>query len=60
MNQLHNPSLNEFQIVLVRRRLLGQDDNLQARCNSGFQEPDEGRWAQWSAADRDAITELDA
>ncbi|HIG56473.1 MAG TPA: hypothetical protein EYQ18_21320 [Candidatus Handelsmanbacteria bacterium] len=41
-------------------RLLGQDDHLQARGNSGFQEPDEGRWAQWSAADRNAITELDA
>ena len=41
-------------------RLLGQDDHLQARGNSGFQEPDEGRWAEWSAADRDAITELDA
>ena len=38
-------------------RLLGQDDHLQARGNSGFQAPDESRWAEWSKADRDAIVE---
>ena len=36
-------------------RLLGQDDHLQPRANSGFQEPDEVRWAQWQQADRDAL-----
>ena len=36
-------------------RLLGQDDHLQLRANSGFQEPDEVRWAQWQQADRDAL-----
>ena len=41
-------------------RLLGQDDHLQARGNSGFMEPDEDSWAQWAAADRDAIVEADA
>ena len=38
-------------------RLLGQDDHLQARGNSGFQEPDEDRWSQWLKADRDVIVE---
>jgi ectoine hydroxylase-related dioxygenase (phytanoyl-CoA dioxygenase family) len=38
-------------------RLLGIDEHLQARGNSGFQEPDEQRWRQWSAADREALVE---
>ena len=38
-------------------RLLGVDDQLQARCNSGFLDPDEERWAEWAAADRAAIIE---
>ncbi|NKB70520.1 MAG: hypothetical protein GKR89_25910 [Candidatus Latescibacteria bacterium] len=38
-------------------RLLGQDDHLQARGNSGFQEPDQQRWQQWSAADREVLKE---
>ncbi|MBN59946.1 MAG: hypothetical protein CME20_01190 [Gemmatimonadetes bacterium] len=41
-------------------RLLGQDDHLQLRANSGFQEPDEARWAQWQQADRDALAEESA
>jgi len=36
-------------------RLLGQDDNLEARANSGFQTPDEPKWKEWAQADRDAI-----
>jgi len=38
-------------------RLLGADEQLQGRCNSGFQEPDEGRWQQWMAADQEALSE---
>ncbi len=40
-------------------RLLGVDDHLQARGNSGFQEPDEGRWQQWIAEDREALKEIE-
>ena len=36
-------------------RLLGQDDHLQARGNSGFLRPDEERWKEWRAADTDAL-----
>ncbi len=36
-------------------RLLGVDEQLQPRCNSGFLIPDEERWAEWAAADRAAI-----
>lgn len=36
-------------------RLLGQDEQLQARGNSGFQVPDEQRWVEWSAADHEAM-----
>ena len=36
-------------------RLLGQDDHLEARANSGFQTPDEPKWKEWAQADRDAI-----
>ena len=36
-------------------RLLGQDDHLQARGNSGFLQPDEARWRQWSQDDRRAL-----
>ena len=35
-------------------RLLGEDDHLQARANSGFQRPDEERWKQWANADAEA------
>jgi hypothetical protein len=35
-------------------RLLGEDDHLQARANSGFQRPDEERWKQWATDDADA------
>ena len=35
-------------------RLLGEDDHLQARANSGFQRPDEERWTQWASADAEA------
>ena len=35
-------------------RLLGEDDQLQARANSGFQRPDEERWTQWASADAEA------
>ena len=41
-------------------RLLGVDEQLQARCNSGFLAPDEERWAEWAewaAADREATKE---
>jgi len=38
-------------------RLLGVNDHLQARGNSGFQEPDEARWQQWIAEDREALKE---
>ena len=38
-------------------RLLGVDEQLQARCNSGFLAPDEERWAEWATADREAIKE---
>ena len=40
-------------------RLLGVDDHLQARGNSGFQEPDEERWQKWIAEDREALTEVE-
>ncbi len=39
-------------------RLLGADDHLQARANSGFQEPDQGRWEKWKQEDREALTEV--
>ena len=38
-------------------RLLGEDLQLQPRCNSGFLTDDETRWAEWAAADRAAIEE---
>ena len=38
-------------------RLLGVDEQLQPRCNSGFLQSDEERWEQWAAADRAAIKE---
>ena len=38
-------------------RLLGQDEHLQSRANSGFQQPDEARWHQWSQADQRALEE---
>ena len=38
-------------------RLLGEDLQLQPRCNSGFLTDDETRWAEWAAADRAAIKE---
>ncbi len=34
---------------------IDSDDHLQARGNSGFQEPDEVRWQQWIAEDRAAV-----
>ena len=37
-------------------RLLGVDEQLQPRCNSGFLLPDEERWEEWAAADRGAIS----
>jgi ectoine hydroxylase-related dioxygenase (phytanoyl-CoA dioxygenase family) len=40
-------------------RLLGVEDHLQARGNSGFQEPDEERWQQWIAEDRAALKEVE-
>ena len=40
-------------------RLLGVDDHLQARANSGFQEPDEARWQKWSDEDRQELMEKD-
>ena len=36
-------------------RLLGVDEHLQARANSGFREPDELRWREWRAEDREAL-----
>jgi hypothetical protein len=36
-------------------RLLGEDDHLQQRANSGFQQPDSDRWQQWAAEDREAL-----
>ena len=38
-------------------RLLGVDEQLQPRCNSGFLRSDEERWDEWATADRDAIKE---
>ncbi len=38
-------------------RLLGVDDHLQARGNSGFQEADEDRWEKWKDEDRATLTE---
>jgi len=40
-------------------RLLGVEDHLQARGNSGFQVPDEERWQQWIAEDRAALKEIE-
>ena len=40
-------------------RLLGQDDQLQGRANSGFVEADEDRWTAWREADLNALTEPD-
>lgn len=37
-------------------RILGVDEQLQPRCNSGFLLPDEERWEEWAAADRGAIS----
>ena len=36
-------------------RLLGDEPQLQARSNSGFLVPDQQRWQEWIAADRNAI-----
>ncbi len=36
-------------------RLLGTDDHLQTRGNSGFLQPDEARWRQWSDEDAAAL-----
>lgn len=36
-------------------RLFGEDDHREARANSGFQDPDEERWAAWAQADKDAL-----
>lgn len=36
-------------------RLLGVDEQLQARCNSGFLQSDEERWAEWAASDREVL-----
>jgi hypothetical protein len=41
-------------------RLLGADEHLQARANSGFQEPDELRWEKWKEEDREALMEAEA
>lgn len=38
-------------------RLLGVDEQLQPRCNSGFLSSDEERWKEWADADRAAIKE---
>ncbi len=38
-------------------RLLGVDEQLQPRCNSGFLQSDEERWEAWAAADQAAIKE---
>ena len=38
-------------------RLLGVDEQLQPRCNSGFLQSDEKRWEEWATADRTAIKE---
>lgn len=39
-------------------RLLGVDEQLQPRCNSGFLQADEERWETWATADREAIKEV--
>ena len=36
-------------------RLLGKDDHLQARANSGFVAPDQERWQQWQERDQEAL-----
>ena len=36
-------------------RLLGVDEQLQPRCNSGFLRSDEERWEEWATADQEAI-----
>ena len=36
-------------------RLLGVDEQREARVNSGFMTPDEDRWAEWIAADKAAV-----
>lgn len=46
-------AVNNHQLM----RLLGLDEQLQPRCNSGFLSSDEERWDEWTAADRAAITE---
>ena len=38
-------------------RLLGMDEQLQPRCNSGFLRSDEERWEEWATADREAMQE---
>ncbi len=38
-------------------RLLGVEDHLQPRANSGFMRPDEERWEEWKEADRGALRE---
>ena len=38
-------------------RLLGQDEHLQSRASSGFQQPDEARWRQWAREDRRVLEE---
>ena len=38
-------------------RLLGQDEHLQSRANSGFLQPDEVCWHQWTQADQRALEE---
>ena len=46
---------NDFRTL----RLLGVDEHLQARANSGFLQPDAGQWKEWSAADREALVEAE-
>lgn len=36
-------------------RLLGMDEQLEARVNSGFMKSDKAQWAAWSAADKAAL-----
>jgi hypothetical protein len=40
-------------------RLLGVDEQLQARGNSGFLEPDQKRWQQWRTEDQEALIEAE-
>ena len=39
------------------RRLLGDDEQLQSRCNWGFMKAEEDRWEEWVEADRKALTD---